>query len=92
MACHLNLADNPPLQALHDDTHAIKTLHRVGEDSNKVRSDMNIANIIVSELVVMACHLNLANNPPLQAVTLANKTLPRDGESISQVLLECRHY
>ena len=92
MACHLNLADNPPLQALHDDTLAIKTLHRVGGDSNKVRSDMNIANIIVSELVVMACHLNLANNPPLQAVTLANKTLPRDGESISQVLLECRHY
>ena len=80
------------MQALHDDTHAIKTLHRVEEDRNKVRSDMNIANIIVSELVVMACHLNLANNPPLQAVTLANKTLPRDGESISQVLLECRHY
>ena len=52
------------MQALHDDTHAIKTLHRVEEDSNKVRSDMNIANIIVSELVVMACHLNLANNPP----------------------------
>ena len=80
------------MQALHDDTHAIKTLHRVEEDSNKVRSEMNIASIIVAELVVMACHLNLANNPPLQAVTLANKTLPRDGESISQVLLECRHY
>ena len=92
MACHLNLADNPPLQALHDVTLAIKTLHRVGGNSNKVRSDMDIANIIVSELVVMACHLNLANNHPLQAVTLANKTLPRDGESISQVLLECRHY
>ena len=36
MAFHLNLSNDPPLQALHDDTLAIKNLHRVGGYSNKV--------------------------------------------------------
>ena len=45
MTCHLSLADNPPLQALHSIALAIKalpsgiafkTLHGDGESSNKV--------------------------------------------------------
>ena len=43
MACHLNLADPPSMQALHDIALAVKTLHvaafsahRDRESSNKV--------------------------------------------------------
>ena len=36
MTCHMSLADNPPLQALHGIDLAIKTLYGDGENSNKV--------------------------------------------------------
>ena len=36
MTCHMSLADNPSLQALHVIALAIKSLHGDGENSNKV--------------------------------------------------------
>ena len=42
MACHLNLADNPPLQALHDITLAIKTLSS-GDTAIKTLQDCSTA-------------------------------------------------
>ena len=41
MACHLNLADPPSMQALHDVALAVKTLHVATFSAHRDRKDRN---------------------------------------------------